>query len=87
MTPQGPDALPSTARCAPWPAISGDCKPAGYKWCDSDEIDHTALMGRVRHRIGDKRVVGWVKAFLRAGVLSDDGLNRDTITHTRVCTA
>ena len=32
-----------------------------------DEIDHTALMGRVRRRIGDKRVLGWVKAFLRAG--------------------
>ena len=24
-----------------------------------DEIDHTALMGRVRDRIGDKRVLGW----------------------------
>jgi RNA-directed DNA polymerase len=24
-----------------------------------DEIDHSALMGRVRHRIGDKRVLGW----------------------------
>lgn len=47
-----------------------------------DEIDHTALMGRVRHRIGDKRVLGWVKAFLRAGVLTEDGLNRNTITGT-----
>lgn len=47
-----------------------------------DEIDHTALMGRVRRRIGDKRVLGWVKAFLRAGVLTEDGLNRDTITGT-----
>jgi RNA-directed DNA polymerase len=32
-----------------------------------DEIDHTALMGRVRRRIGDKRVLGLVTAFLRAG--------------------
>ena len=47
-----------------------------------DEIDHTALMGRVRHRIGDKRVLGLVKAFLKAGVLSEDGVNRDTITGT-----
>jgi RNA-directed DNA polymerase len=47
-----------------------------------DEIDHTALMGRVRDRIGDKRVLGWVKAFLRAGILDEDGLNRDTITGT-----
>jgi len=43
-----------------------------------DEIDHTALMGRVRDRIGDKRVLGLVKAFLCAGVLSEDGVTRDT---------
>src|SRR5690606_2614457 len=47
-----------------------------------DEIDHTALMWRVRRRVGDKRVLGWVKAFLRAGVLTEDGLNRETITGT-----
>ncbi|MDQ3454593.1 MAG: reverse transcriptase domain-containing protein, partial [Actinomycetota bacterium] len=47
-----------------------------------DEIDHQALMGRVRRRIGDKRVLGWVTAFLRAGVLSEEGLNRETITGT-----
>ncbi len=47
-----------------------------------DEIDHNALMGRVRDRIGDKRVLGWVKAFLRAGILTEDGLNRNTITGT-----
>jgi RNA-directed DNA polymerase len=47
-----------------------------------DEIDHPALMGRVRHRIGDKRVLGLVKAFLRAGVLSEDGVTRDTKTGT-----
>ena len=29
-------------------------------------IDHTTLMDRVRHRVGDKRVLGLVKAFLRA---------------------
>ncbi len=47
-----------------------------------DEIDHNALMGRVRDRIGDKRVLGLVKAFLRAGILTEDGLNRNTITGT-----
>ena len=47
-----------------------------------DEIDHTALMGRVRRRIGDKRVLGLVKAFLRAGILTEDGLDRTTITGT-----
>ena len=47
-----------------------------------DEIDHTALMSRVRHRIGDKRVLGWVKAFLRAGILTEEGRDRETITGT-----
>ena len=43
-----------------------------------DEIDHPALLGRVRDRIGDRRVVRLVKAFLKAGVLSEDGITRDT---------
>jgi RNA-directed DNA polymerase len=47
-----------------------------------DEIDHSALMGRVRHRIKDKRVLGLVKAFLHAGILSEDGVERDTFTGT-----
>ncbi len=47
-----------------------------------DEIDHQALMGRVRRRVGDKRVLGWVTAFLRAGILTETGLNRETITGT-----
>ena len=47
-----------------------------------DEIDHVALMDRVRHRIGDKRVLGWVRAFLRAGILTEEGQDRETITGT-----
>jgi RNA-directed DNA polymerase len=47
-----------------------------------DEIDHTALMGRVRERIGDKRVLALVKAFLRAGILSEEAVRRDTTTGT-----
>lgn len=47
-----------------------------------DEIDHTALMARVRGRISDKRVLGWVAVFLRAGILSEEGLNRETTTGT-----
>jgi RNA-directed DNA polymerase len=47
-----------------------------------DEIDHTALMGRVRGRVSDKRVLGWVAAFLRAGIFSEEGLNRETTTGT-----
>jgi RNA-directed DNA polymerase len=47
-----------------------------------DEIDHTSLMDRVRHRIGDKRVLGLVKAFLKAGILGEDQVERDTVTGT-----
>jgi RNA-directed DNA polymerase len=47
-----------------------------------DEIDHVALMDRVRNRVGDKRVLALVKAFLKAGILSEDGFNRDTDTGT-----
>jgi RNA-directed DNA polymerase len=47
-----------------------------------DNIDHTALMDRVRRRVGDKRVLGLVKAFLKAGVLGEDGFLRNTSTGT-----
>lgn len=47
-----------------------------------DEIDHKALLSRVRRRVGDKRVLGLVKAFLRAGVLTEKGQDRTTITGT-----
>ena len=47
-----------------------------------DEISHPALMGRVRERIGDKRVLNLVKGFLAAGVLSEDGTVRGTKTGT-----
>jgi len=47
-----------------------------------DEIDHTALMGRVRRRIGDRRVLALVKAFLKAGILSEDQVLRRTDTGT-----
>lgn len=47
-----------------------------------DEISHPALMERVRVRVGDKRVLALVKAFLKAGILSEDGLLRDNDTGT-----
>src|SRR5699024_5857228 len=47
-----------------------------------DEIDHTALMGLVRSRIGDKRVLGLVKAFLKAGILDEDRLLQETTAGT-----
>jgi RNA-directed DNA polymerase len=47
-----------------------------------DEISHSALMQRVRGRIGDRRILALLKAFLKAGVLTEDGRNRETITGT-----
>jgi RNA-directed DNA polymerase len=43
-----------------------------------DEIPHSALMDRMRYRIGDKRVLRLVKAFLKAGILGEDGAVRET---------
>nr|WP_281180107.1 reverse transcriptase domain-containing protein [Nocardia amamiensis] len=51
----------------------------GYEWVFEaditacfDEISHAALMNRVRMRVGDKRMLALVKAFLKAGILSED---------------
>jgi RNA-directed DNA polymerase len=61
----------------------------GYRWVlDADieacfdSIDHTALMDRVRRRVTDKRLLALVKAFLKAGVLSEGGNRQDTDTGT-----
>jgi RNA-directed DNA polymerase len=43
-----------------------------------DEISHSALLGRVRARVGDKRVLALVKAFLKAGILNEDHQLRET---------
>jgi RNA-directed DNA polymerase len=47
-----------------------------------DTIDHTALLQRMRRRVGDKRVLGLVKAFCKAGILTEAGQVQDTITGT-----
>lgn len=61
----------------------------GYRWVlDADiaacfdEIDHAALMDRVRMRIKDKKVLALVKAFLKAGLLTELGEYQDTLTGT-----
>jgi RNA-directed DNA polymerase len=61
----------------------------GYRWVLEgdieacfDRIDHTALLDRVRGRISDRRVLALIKAFLKAGIMSEDGLDRDTHTGT-----
>jgi RNA-directed DNA polymerase len=47
-----------------------------------DEIDHTALMGRLRVRVKDKRLLALVRAFLKAGVMTATGDREDTLTGT-----
>ncbi|MGV9679099.1 group II intron reverse transcriptase/maturase [Nocardia sp. NPDC003482] len=61
----------------------------GYHWVLEadieacfDRIDHAALMGRVRKRVTDKRVLALIKAFLKAGILTEEGANRETYTGT-----
>ena len=61
----------------------------GYEWIVEgdikacfDEISHPALMDRVRQRVGDKRVLALVKAFLKAGILGQDGVLRNNDTGT-----
>jgi RNA-directed DNA polymerase len=47
-----------------------------------DEISHTGLVDRLQKRIGDKRVLGLVKAFLKAGILSEDAVVRHPVSGT-----
>jgi RNA-directed DNA polymerase len=47
-----------------------------------DSIDHTALMDRVRRRVGDKRVLRLVKAFLKAGIMTAEKVHTDSKTGT-----
>jgi RNA-directed DNA polymerase len=47
-----------------------------------DEISHIGLMDRVRRRVGDKRGLALVKAFLKAGILGEDQVHRDTVMGT-----
>src|SRR5213079_2783186 len=43
---------------------------------------HPVLMDRVRRRIEDRHVLDLVKAFLKAGILHEDGAAGNTITGT-----
>src|SRR3954452_17159105 len=47
-----------------------------------DDLDHTAIAGRVRRRVADKRVIGLVKAFLKAGIMDEGGGLEATLTGT-----
>ena len=47
-----------------------------------DEISHSALMDRVRRRVGDKRVLALVKSFLKAGIMAEAGQVEGTASGT-----
>src|SRR6266571_604053 len=47
-----------------------------------DEISHTALMGRLRARIKDKRVCGLVRAFLKSGIFTELGDREESLAGT-----
>jgi RNA-directed DNA polymerase len=64
-----------TSRSYEW-MVEGDIKAC------FDEISHPALMDRVRGRVGDKRVLALVKAFLKAGILTEERELKDTDTGT-----
>jgi RNA-directed DNA polymerase len=59
-----------TTRSYQW-VVEGDIKAC------FDEISHSALLDRVRARVGDKRVLALVKAFLKAGILGEDRMLRE----------
>jgi RNA-directed DNA polymerase len=63
--------------------------PSSYGWVVEadieacfDRIDHQALMAQVERRIGDRRVLRLIRAFLRAGVLTETGQLERRLTGT-----
>ena len=69
------DPLPGPATVHEW-VLEADIQAC------FDEIEHTALMDRMRQRIKDKRVLRLVKAFLKAGVMTASGDREETLTGT-----
>jgi RNA-directed DNA polymerase len=62
---------------------------SGYRWvldadieAAFDNLSHCAVLDRVRARVKDKRVLALVKAFLKAGVLTELGEHEETWTGT-----
>ena len=47
-----------------------------------DELSHSAILDRVRQRIADKRVLALINAFLRAGIMTEQGRLTGTVTGT-----
>jgi RNA-directed DNA polymerase len=62
-----------TSRSYEW-VVEGDIKAC------FDEISHSAVLQRIRARIGDKRVLGLVKSFLKSDILGEDRQLRESNT-------
>ena len=50
--------------------------PLGHGWCVDldlekffDRVNHDKLMGQIAKRVGDKRLLKLIRAFLNAGVI------------------
>jgi RNA-directed DNA polymerase len=63
--------------------------PRSYEWIVEgdikacfDELSHSAILDRVRRRIEDKRVLALIKAFLKAGIMTEQGRLQGTVTGT-----
>jgi len=64
-------------------------KPSSYEWVIEgditacfDHIDHQILMGLVAERVADRKVARLVRAFLRAGVIEEQGSFAASLTGT-----
>jgi len=63
--------------------------PRSYEWIVEgdikacfDELSHSAILDRVRRRIQDRRVLTLIKAFLKAGIMTEQGRLQGTVTGT-----
>lgn len=64
-----------TSRSYEW-IVEGDIKAC------FDELSHSAISDRVRRRIADRRVLALIKAFLKAGIMTEQGRLQGTVTGT-----
>jgi RNA-directed DNA polymerase len=63
--------------------------PSNYEWVIEadieacfDRLSHVLILGEVRRRVEDKRVLALVRAFLKAGVMTENGRLERTVTGT-----
>jgi len=63
--------------------------PSDYEWVIEADIEacfdrlaHPQILGEVRRRIGDRRVLGLLRSFLKAGVMTEAGRLERSVTGT-----